>query len=97
MSIEVLVKVLMDEQSEWAKVPDDLWVMLTTMFTFTTAGLHRWAEVNLESNKGLYLVLVSFQFLLMTSLALSLQDTSGRTPVTPNFAESLNPLKTSKK
>ena len=36
MSIEVLVKVLMDEQSEWAKVRDELRVMLTTMFTFTT-------------------------------------------------------------
>ena len=26
----------MDEQSEWAKVRDELRVMLTTMFTFTT-------------------------------------------------------------
>ena len=26
----------MDEQSEWAKVCDELRVMLTTMFTFTT-------------------------------------------------------------
>ena len=34
--MEVLVKVLMDEQSEWAEVRDELHVMLTTMFTFTT-------------------------------------------------------------
>ena len=39
MSIEVLVKVLMDEQSEWEKVRDELRVMLTTMFTFTTHTL----------------------------------------------------------
>ena len=39
MSIEVLVKVLMDEQSEWEKVRDELRVMLTTMFTFTTKYL----------------------------------------------------------
>ena len=34
--MEVLVMVLMDERSEWAKVLDELRVMLTTMFTFTT-------------------------------------------------------------
>ena len=34
--MEVLVKVLMDERSEWAKVRDELHVMFTTMFTFTT-------------------------------------------------------------
>ena len=36
VSMEVLVKVVMDERSEWAKVRDELRVMLTTMFTFTT-------------------------------------------------------------
>ena len=41
MSIEVLVKVLMDERSEWAKVRDELRVMLTTMFTFTTDMCHK--------------------------------------------------------
>ena len=39
MSIEVLVKVLMDERSEWAKVRDELYVMFTTMFMFTTMAM----------------------------------------------------------
>ena len=34
--MEVLVKVLKDERGEWAKVRDELHVMLTTVFTFTT-------------------------------------------------------------
>ena len=34
--MEALVKVLMDERSVWAKVRDELLVMLTTMFMFTT-------------------------------------------------------------
>ena len=34
MSIEELVKVLMDERSQWAKVRDELRVMLTTLFKF---------------------------------------------------------------
>ena len=36
MSMEALVKVLMDEQSEWAKVRDELHVMCTTMLKFNT-------------------------------------------------------------
>ena len=39
MSMEVLVKMLMDEWSEWAKVRDKLHVMLTTMFTFVADSL----------------------------------------------------------
>ena len=46
MSIEVLVKVLMDERSEWAKVRDELRVMLTTMFTFTTVAPPPRMQVN---------------------------------------------------
>ena len=58
--METLVKVLMDERSEWAKLRDELHVMLTTMFMFTTnASVIRECKPPSEGERLFFIVILA--------------------------------------